>query len=515
MPPDTRPSASDDPFPEYGDYDARQKWFARRLEGRSREDCILIAARAALRVFPKINLYFQPENTPKTTKYFILLSIRCASISINSILYSEEKNDYVKERSQKIINFANEIGYRYDDKYSASTNSNAKTAAYGASVLSANAIYHPIFSAINAVSLSSFANAHTTMAFEADLENLDDEEQYGISTRLWDEEDLQETDFQEAIWTDADSGQPNWGISVINRLAASPLWLNEGGAPQDIRDNWKRFSAQLRALGDDWDVWADWYGGGTYNGKKFPGVLQGAQGGQYLFGLPTARALKLWHDVALLPNDLWEGEPAALNAKFKELVQEARGEENTGKAESAQPDVAPKTEKPKAAPKTKPAPKPKTALGKAVLANAGVLNLQIELIFPLIDREIERLQSEHPNSEEAIAKRDAEIAFLEQIKANATALKQTVLDYPEAKVGEAELKKTTNAFFKPLQECWEKKGEEFVEVGIRSGVFLAAMAISGSCGVPALAGTLVVGAITAGKPLAEVLKAARGVFKII
>jgi hypothetical protein len=110
-------------------------------------------------------------------------------------------------------------------------------------------------------------------------------------------------------------------------LASSPLWLNEGEAPQEIRDNWDTFSAQLRALGDDWDVWAEWYGGGTHEGTPFPGVLQGAKDGRYLFGLPTDRALKLWHDVALLPNDLWQGEPAALNAKFKALVEEARGEE--------------------------------------------------------------------------------------------------------------------------------------------------------------------------------------------
>ncbi len=75
-----------------------------------------------------------------------------------------------------------------------------------------------------------------------------------------------------------------------------------------------------------WEVWWQWYGGGEHNGQRFPGVMQGARDGKYLFGLPTARALKLSHDVALIDDALWKGDPAALNAEFKRLVDEARAE---------------------------------------------------------------------------------------------------------------------------------------------------------------------------------------------
>jgi hypothetical protein len=108
-----------------------------------------------------------------------------------------------------------------------------------------------------------------------------------------------------------------------NVVLSSPLWdfhsLPEPPAIylQSTKDTWSAVH---------WEVWAQWYGGGEHNGQIFPGVLQGARNGKYLFGLPTARALKLSHDVALIDDALWKGDPAALNAEFKRLVDEARAE---------------------------------------------------------------------------------------------------------------------------------------------------------------------------------------------
>jgi hypothetical protein len=89
------------------------------------------------------------------------------------------------------------------------------------------------------------------------------------------------------------------------------------------------------------------------------------------------------------------------------------------------------------------------------------------------------------------------------------------LDYPEAKVSEAELKRNTNAFFKKMQAFWEKGGE-FLEVGVRSGLLLGGMSIMNYMGISLSKEicSLALSAIVAEKTLVNVLKAAKGVIKI-
>lgn len=299
----TTPTPPDDPFPEQGDFDTRRDWrdwFARRLEGRSREDCILIAARAALRVLPRLTFDMSEDiyihGMSKSAKKIILPVMRCHALTLAASLSPASKSDKFSavEAAQAAIDGGSyAVGVAALAAYAASSAANSVTSF-------ANAAY-----AIARATTSRSIASTSTAAFEADLARLDGSH------------------------------------AARERLAATPLWLNAEGAPQEILDNWNRFSTQLRALGEGWDVWAEWYGGEEADlfaykdifaledvfATASPGVLQGAQNGQYLFGLPTARALKLWHDVALLPNDLWQGEPAALNARFKELVEEARGEE--------------------------------------------------------------------------------------------------------------------------------------------------------------------------------------------
>ncbi len=313
----------DDPFPEDGHFKDRRAWFRRWLEGRSREDCTLIAARAALRVLPNLN-FILPKNIHSETaraaaKDIVLPSTRCHVLSAAVPLAPTAERTAFRNAAAAYAAAADAVDATtafYDaafdvadaDYTAAGVNAAnaAHAAAYAASAANAaNAAYTAANAAYAAHTVNALnaANAAYAAAFEADIALLDG------------------------------------SLKARKRLAARPLWLNPDGAPKEIVENWNRFSAQLRALGEDWDVWADWYGGGTSNGKPFPGVLQGAQKRRYIFGLPTARALKLWHDLALLDNALWKGEPAALNARFKDLVKEAREEEEEQKQEEGIPTL--------------------------------------------------------------------------------------------------------------------------------------------------------------------------------
>lgn len=332
MPPDTLPPTPDDPFPVYGDFDARQDWFARRLEGRSQDDRILLAARAALRILPSLASVMTSdihnEKAQNAARKIVFPLIGCHILSIAfSIAPPLEKKD-IRSAAASLFNAADIV---FAATTTAATNADASVATQTAADLfrtiqigEANAAAGAAYSALAAVMIADKASAAAYSA--AAYAN-----KYSADT------------------LEADLAQLDGSSKARERLATSTLWLSGGGQPKIIPTYWDILSAHLRTLGDDWDVWAEWYGGKEANifkkkdvfaqddvfASDFPGVMQGAKNGRYLFGLRTERALKLWRDVALLPNDLWEGEPAKLNAEFKRLVKEAREEESTEAEDNA------------------------------------------------------------------------------------------------------------------------------------------------------------------------------------
>lgn len=320
----TTPIPPDDPFPENGDFDERRAWFARRLEGRLEDDCILIAARAALRVFSNLT-YLQQEYTNKKSTQnkaitTLLPIMGCHALSAAASLAPAAERERFKVAASLRAIYGSLV---VDFTLANSSNGNLEPTD-GSAVLATNyAVAYKDGIGLVAAAVARASYSANRAVEKVDIVSVVDAASYALEDTTYINAASQSA-FAVAAF-EADLARLDGSDEARERLATSPLWLNAEGAPQEILDNWKHFSAQLRALGDDWDVWVEWYGGGTHEGKAFPGVLQGAKDGRYLFGLPTARALKLWHDVALLPNDLWESEPAALNAEFKRLVAEARG----------------------------------------------------------------------------------------------------------------------------------------------------------------------------------------------
>ncbi len=241
-----------------------------------------------------------------------------------------------------------------------------------------------------------------------------------------------------------------------------------------------------------------WYGGGEHNGQIFPGVFQGARNGKYLFGLPTARALKLSHDVALIDDALWKGDPAALNAEFKRLVDEARAEVDSQKVAAAPRKTAPVQRQ------------AKTSIGKVVIEKQDNLLLMIELALPAIQAEIEAQEKERPNSEEAIAKRDQIIAILRSMQEKHLALKNAVIDFPAGNISESKLVEVESEFWKPFRSFWSEKGSGLIENLTSMTLFLGGVGIATAIGADPLTSAVVTGVIAGGRPVAQALKAVIG-----
>lgn len=429
-----------DDFPVDGDFDERRNWFAARLDGRGREDCILLAGRAALRAMPYLQSLFG-LNLPAHKidgKRHSLAVLRCEALSSLAALAPSEERD----------------AFRSADA--------ARSAAAAADAA---------FSAA----------ARSATAFARDVDMLD--------------------------------GTP----AARRKLVLAPLWPE--GISSDIAEVWSRFARELRDAGDEFDIWADWYGGGRRNGKAFPGVLQGTKPrGPSLFGLPRQKALKAWHDIALIPDEFWE-EPARVNAEMKRIVAAAREESSDTTSEeevsaTSHDDVRQSAPAKLPAKKGRQTPAVKTKTGAAILENAESIALQAHLLLAVLDDEIVRLKEQRPNSEEAQEERDRKIAMLEELKLKVAALQESTLSFHAGKGSENAALKAAKAFFKPFAEMWSEKGKEFAEIGMRASIFLGATAIAANCGSPPMLAGTVIGAIAAGKPLVEVLKAAKGVFKI-
>lgn len=481
-----------DDFPVNGDRHERRHWFKTQLEDHGREDCILLAGRAALRVLPFLLPFARTSADGDIARsqrgdrwYHLLVLLRCNVLFVvASLAPTTERNRFATTTTAAAA---------------AATTDAATTDAAAIAAAAAAAYATTAAAAAYATAAATTAAAAATAATAA---------AYAYATP---------SAVAVAYAFLADLAMLDGNDAARRRLALAPLWPD--ATPPHIAKAWNAFATDLRAMGGDFDIWADWYGGGEWNGKPFPGVLEGTKPrGPSLFGLPRKKALKAWRDIALIADEFWT-EPARVNAEMKRIVAMAREEElraenpddEDEKISPEQPIDQPV--RPIARRKTGSVVA-KTTIGRAILENADTLALQSHLLISIIDDEIQRLKRQLPNSSEAQKELADKLERLEELKDKTISLCNSVIEFQEGNGSEANTVKSANAFFKPFAEMWSEKGKEFAEIGTRSIIFIAASGMAIACGAsPLLAGT-VIGAIAAGKPLAEVLKAAKGVFKI-
>lgn len=489
-----------DPFPVDGDWETQRDWIRGLLKKRSRDECVLLAGRAALRALPMLRNLLTKNISVDTALWIraeiLLPLLRCYIVLIDALLVPPtHRGDF--ESAWQAIDAAfgpteaiSENSF-HGGSYSKAADS-AADAAYRAAHYATNpAVTDVEFSVHSAIRSAAAASPSSGSHSAADA--------FSDDTELLEKRTLHVVIMQ-PLWSNFSFGNAQ-RISVLRRGASGQ------NIPAFFLNEWAAFSATFRKNADDWDVWVDW----------FDGVYRGRRGGTYIFGLPTVRALKLWHDVAMIDDAIWKAGPATLNAEFKRLVVEAKVEvANTSlQQSSALNSDTSNNEKLLGAKRSKAKfVEPKTKTGKAIFANAGHLALHTYSLVSILDSELQRITLTRPNSDEAIKEHDQLIVKIEHIKSDVLAFQSALIAFSSAEISEKEIIKKADSVLKPFRDCWTEKGKEFVEIATRSGLFLGAMAIAQYCGVPPLAGTLVFGAISSGKPLVEVLKAAKGIFKL-
>ena len=276
--------------------------------------------------------------------------------------------------------------------------------------------------------------------------------------------------------------------------------------PPAFRPELARFNQWIRAMPDDFAIWAEWY----------EGVLDGARNGTYLFGLPTEAALRLNVDIALIDEALWNGPPAALHAEMRRLVEAAREKQlSPGTPTAGTPDkeqassALPSVEEGKKGPSNA---KPKPV--NPVVKNAHSIALNAHLLLPIIEAELARLDDFRPNSNEEIEKKDAAVAYLKKLRGNLEALRDSAANAQADQASAIKAEQSVGVFRRTFERFMDEKGVELLSDASKASIFVGGVSVLAACGAGVAVPSLVIGAIVAGKPLVEILKAARGMIKV-
>jgi hypothetical protein len=289
------PSLEDDPFPREWDFDKVQQWFERRFTVRPLPEVQLLAGRAAMRSLPQLSGIFDVfrKRLTWTPKAILVPLLRCYPTSLGSALAQPTQ----VPRIRSIADTAHEASAYAPDLASEAA---ADAAAYSVRVSSSGSADHSASDAADAAAFAAMAysdsaadSAAYAAAFEQDCRALD---RAGVEQLA-----------REPLWP-----RPDFEVleAFVGRFETK-TYVN--GIPFGLHATWRKMSNALKDLPDDFSVWAEWY----------QSVLEGEKNGRYLFGLPTARALRLNVDIALIDEELWE-DPAKANAEIRRLVEVAK-----------------------------------------------------------------------------------------------------------------------------------------------------------------------------------------------
>jgi hypothetical protein len=150
----------------------------------------------------------------------------------------------------------------------------------------------------------------------------------------------------------------------------------------------------------------------------------------------------------------------------------------------------------------------RTKVGKAVGANHTNLLVTIAALGLLISERIAVEEAERPNSDDAIARRDAMIAGLRTLREELAELERDVRAFVAGRTKESAAVKSVNSFADGVQAWWKKGHEQILHSSFGTAVFTMSISICSLAGVSMHGKTvaMIAGALAGGKPLIDSLK---------
>jgi|GEM_PF-3047082 len=263
------------------------------LATQPREWSILLAGRASLRVLPHLNFLISDKLTGKsqrdTALAMLFTLLRCHVLASVAAITKDQDQKFLAQIAIAALKDVTEarISAFFDTLEAAMQSVSAPDAARAAHLAN-----------LARLGAANAAAAQANHAFMQDVETL--------------------------------LAVPEAGKAPLH-LIEQPLWPNRVMPDWEGR-NWEALSEKLRNLGEDWAIWAEWYGGGIRDGIAFNGLLQGAENGRFLFGLVTEKALKNWASIARIESIRWSFGPARIHGEIKRLTMIVEAEPSSAPA---------------------------------------------------------------------------------------------------------------------------------------------------------------------------------------
>ena len=113
--------------------------------------------------------------------------------------------------------------------------------------------------------------------------------------------------------------------------------------------------------------------------------------------------------------------------------------------------------------------KARTKIGKAVEANKREIKLAVAGLILQIDAKIEALRDERPNSDEAIAERNADITEYERMRAELEQIRTMVAAFKKGTEKEANVVRSLKTFADGVGLWWNKSSRHYPHQGVRHG----------------------------------------------
>ena len=156
----------------------------------------------------------------------------------------------------------------------------------------------------------------------------------------------------------------------------------------------------------------------------------------------------------------------------------------------------------------------RTRVGKALLVNADELQTAVTTTLLLLENRLEVLNSERPNSSRSIARRDAEITALTEMKGQLEKVRALPDDLKRGKVKENEANRSIKSFSDAVREYWNANSEAICGKAVNIALFTSTVLVCKLAGASGDFTIAVSAAMAGGRTVMDGLKGImRKVFK--
>lgn len=273
-------------MPEFTDRVELHVW----LDGQPREVAVVIATRSALRALPLLDdVFLSRRDAPRARADIILPVFRSAALPWVAGTWPT----HGRELASAFTVASAAASAASASAAAASAAASAAAFAADASAFAASAVF-----AADAATSATFASGAFASAVFASAVFASASAAAFASA----------ADADAEVWSNIshDVTAIDGGLSP-SELAGQPIWMTGREIPNWAMASWQNLKRHLVAADEGWEVWTEWYEARLAGRPTYPNLSAKANE-----EIELARAL--------IPNEMWEAGPAAVNAEIARIV---------------------------------------------------------------------------------------------------------------------------------------------------------------------------------------------------